>query len=438
MSKFDQCIARQLDEAIPAPDLDLDGGWSDVLRRAQPNPKAAGRGLQRRSVQLVAVLAMTLVLLVPGVAGAAAGLAGELLNGFRDWLGMGPGRAAPAALQRSFANANSMSIVRFPSGTQLHFLLSERIGTLELKLLGFRARGSLCLQLRATGVPSEPVCTPLGELESSDQPVHLLLANQRDGRWTINAGLATDAVRRVDLVTNTGWHPARLADNAFLFVSPAREQALGAVAIDSLGNQMPIALTSASGARPASVSFQSTPDLRLDGYQSHDTLNWVVQERPLGAHLAPSAVIPLLAPGTRVLFARLITPQESGFLRVGVALVSRAGHRKVCAVLYQPMGSQLIGCDDPADLFSRGWIVGRALSSPPDSTQAVLVGLAAPDVSQLDYLVEGTNRPLPLLHGVFAITLPTLSYPVQISVYKRQGPVQQLVEQGLWPLPAHG
>jgi hypothetical protein len=170
------------------------------------------------------------------------------------------------------------------------------------------------------------------------------------------------------------------------------------------------------------------------------TLDWLVRREPRGLPLAGSAVAPLLPPGARAFFARLVRPDGRSRLRVGVALVGLGRERQVCATLYEPLSSRLAGCAAAASLFARHDVIGRALTSAPGGQRVVLVGLAAPGVSELRYLdrAAGATRRAPLRDGVFAIALPRSSFPLWLYTYTREGRLQRSVEGGAWPPPASG
>lgn len=124
-----------LEGAYQAPDLDLDSGWSDVLRRAEasgamapraespgataPPPQPQGQsfarreGSRRRAWQsqwsfprdkaTIAVLLVLIVLLCGTAAAASTGLLSGPFADFEDRLGGRQGRPAPPAAQRRAA-----------------------------------------------------------------------------------------------------------------------------------------------------------------------------------------------------------------------------------------------------------------------------------------------------------------------------------------------
>lgn len=479
MSEPTTAWLQDLQSTYPTPSLDLDAGWADVLRRADA-PRGAdvlrgAEGVQltgasfedahatpiRRSHRRlgIALAAVSTLLLSFATLAAAAAIIGGPLAGFRDWLGIGPGKPAPPAAQRSFSKANAASVARFPSGTKLRLLLGGRIGASRYRLLGFRAPGRLCLRLELDGVGSAPACTPLAALTARGELVHVLVAGQPLSGVAVTYGLATDAVRRVELVDRRGAHPAQLADDAFLYVSQDGERPLGAIAVDAAGDEVPIAVPATAGAvgPQAGWGFQRTPRLRDEAAPpkgrrpQSGTLSWLLQRKPLGAPLPSAKILPLLPSGTHLLFARLVSPGGSPLragqgspLKVGVALVRRGGTREVCEILYQPLSDGLAGCAPVASLFARHDIVGRMLPSVAGGEGAVLVGLAAPSVSQIGALADERKVEVAPRHGVFAIAHQGSSFSPWLFVSERtpaRPPSkgrrwdETEVEYGRWPAP---
>lgn len=490
---------RALESTYPPPRLDLDAGWADVLHRAQAGesdaatPRIPSRvavsllhrrsavslphrrlALSRphRSLGLALATLFTLLLSFTALT-AAAVIVGGPLAGFRDWLGIGPGKPAPPAVQRSFSKANSASVARFPRGTRLRLLLQRRLGGVHYQLLGFRAPGRLCLRLEADGVGSAPACAPISALTSAGELVHVLVAGQPLSAGarsvTVTYGFATDAARRVEVVDHRGAHPSQLAYDAFLYVSLDAKRPLGAIAVDASGNEVPIAVpATAEAVGPRrDWGFQSTPQLHREGGRPAErhsegrlprgrqpvALSWLLHRKSIGAPLPAAKVLPLLPPGARLMFARLIDPGQGSPLRVGVALVRRGRARQappqVCEVLYQPLSDGLAGCAPLRTLFASHHIVGRMLPSVAGGEGAVLVGLAAPRVSRISSLVGGYQRKLEVSprDGVFAIEHSGSSFSPWLLVSERtraRPPKagrrfdEMEIESGRWPSPETG
>lgn len=448
-------LRRLLDGAYPALEMDLDAGWEEVLRRAEsaggvPRERGALELPRLRSVlprnRTALALVLALMVLLCGTALAAGtGLLGGPFTGFRDWLGAGPGKPASSAAQHAFSDANAASVAHFPHGTELRLLISGDLGGGRYELYGFRAGESLCLQLEVAGTQSPPSCVPARQLQHARQPAHLLVSGRRvhaSGRlWTVSYGLAIDAVHAVEIVDSSGRHRAVLADNAFVLVTRGARWPQGAIAIDSRGDEVPVAITRTPslGVGEAQARLQPLSWSVLESGSPSGSLAWLQARRPRGAPLPESAVTPLLPGGSRLLFARQLRPDPHSSLRVGLALIEREGERQVCEILYEPLAGRLAGCAAATGVFERHYVIGRMLSGVTGSQRYVLVGLASPQVFSVSYMHAGmdTFRGAQVRDGVFAIPMPVSSSVMwlQIDGHRRSRAgtmVESELESGTW------
>lgn len=490
MSEMDAAIVDLLQHAYPPEEVDLDAGWSEVLRRADvaacppgrrrpAMPSSPGwRAPGPRNRQTLALVLALVVLLCGTAVAATTGLIGGPLAGFRNWLGAGPGRPASPQQQRIFSRENAASVARFPRGTALRLIIGERVQGVRYDLYGFRVGALLCLQLKVTGrqpaspgmkparpqrrpagsgtrpagsgtrpeAGHPPSCAPVTQLRAGRQPAHLLAAGLQaaagEGRAaTVSYGLATDGVARMLVVDRAGRHTAALSDNAFLYVAHAGERPLGAIAVDSHGDEVPVALqrTTGQGAAAGQLRLRHLSQAVREWGQPSGSLRWLVQRRLRGLPLPREALIPLLPAGAKLLYARQVRPNPRSRLRVGVALVERGSAREVCEILYEPLAGRLAGCAPAAGLFARHYVVGRMLTEAKGGQSYVLVGLASSQVFRVSYLHAGMEmfRAAHLHDGVFAIQMPVSSSTTWLQIDGRVlrasgGIAERELESGSW------
>ena len=229
MNDVDDILRTELARLVPITNTGSD--WDAVASRAGLRRERT----RRRAAAFGALVAATAVVgLVTPLGGAIA----RGLDGFSAWLTGQPGSPVSQKEQQDFDRANARSWLAFPKGTQLRHLITQRVGSTSVELLGFRSGSStLCLRLSVVGKSrtSTVSCAPLADLRLAGAPVRVLLVDKPVGKGTkeawfgidhvhssnlqITAGVAADNVRSVVLQDAQGRHVVPARANAFLYVA---------------------------------------------------------------------------------------------------------------------------------------------------------------------------------------------------------------------------
>jgi hypothetical protein len=447
-----QLVRDQLEPLLPLP-AECAPDWDDVLRRAAPARHPRRR---RRSFAIGAAVA---------AAAAAAAVAVADVGGFAPWLSGEPGSPVSPAEQQAFEQANARTWVGFAPGTQLRQLLTTSSSGATFTLFGFRSGDDLCLKLVVTGgVTGDATdCAPEHDLQTAKEPAVVVAADQPFGTaggpgpdsYTADAyqatfGIASDGVQRVTVSGDDGSHDALVGGNAFLYVDdhpPRGTRVRDVDAVSASGNRVALPFESSpygdfDMSAPPTGTFHgpSAPQRHVTG----GTIGWLVNEQPRG-DAVPGALTSRLAPMVEhppppglgagawpprplhVVFARLIQPDPSDFVRFAVVGVSPTDSLTdpdagVCIdqVQQQTISS---GCNSLARTFEHGPL-DASLEGSGMSQYSLVSGLASDDVARIAaYLGNGDVVPVPLLDNVFLTRVARADYPLRIVAYDSAGRV---------------
>jgi hypothetical protein len=406
----DLLAADALDKLVPSFD-DVPGDWQDALRRG---------GRPRPTVRPVLVAAAAAAAL--GVF-AATSFGQDVLNGTLDrlgsWVGSAPGEPASSDQQAAFDAANAQSYARFPEGTKVGRLLSTTFAGEQYDLFGFRDGASLCLRL--VGPKRDPgsaaACVPQRELVDLGQPAAVVAAGDMfsSGSEVITTavyGVAADAVTCVEIETAAGErHPAELANNVFLYLSPGNRShpavdsaeapvraivetqggGMAKVPIETVGPRLP------DRTAPADLPGPSAVERTLDPSR----VSWLDQGEPRGEPYAWTG-----DPTLEVKISRVVQPDPASSFKLAVAYGTSAdGYERYCFVWLWPLvkGTGSYGCM----LAS----VTGALPMFGDGVGAdqfpLMSGLAADEVASLElFFPNGAHEDVPLTDNVYAFQAP--------------------------------
>jgi hypothetical protein len=417
----------------------------------------AGSGLTQeraRRRRLTAGAALVLAAAVIGLATPLGAAIARGLDGFSAWITGQPGSPVSSKEQRSFDRANARSWVSFPQGTKLRRLITQRVGSTTVELLGFRSGTStLCLRLSVQGQSrtSTQSCAPLAALRVSGAPVRVFLVDQPVGKGSkrawygidhlrssnlqITAGVAADGVRSVVLHDDQGRHEVAATSNAFLYVAQQPEVA-----------QRVKSISARTAAGLVSVPFSPSP-FGFGGYSPPPTAPTVPIERKVNggkigwlerheARGRPLSVLPsrlqhallgsrVFRGKSKIVFGRVVTPDPTIPLRVVLTL--NAHHvggpaAGLCTSLVGPSGGGS-GCSPYPDLFKRSPVsVGLSGDGPGEFVQ--VDGVASDDVDHLRALLKGGQwSPVPLVDNAFVVSLSRSNLPARLVAYDRDGKV---------------
>lgn len=413
----------------------------------------AGSGLRqerarRRLAAGAALLSAAAVVSLATPLGAA--IAREL-DGFSTWITGQPGSPASSKEQRSFDRANARSWVSFPKGTQLRHLITERVGSTRVELLGFRSGAStLCLRLSVTGKAhtSTQSCAPLADLRLTGAPVRVLFVDQPIGTGTkrawygidhmrssnlqITAGVAADSVRSVVLKDDHGRHIVPARSNAFLYVAAQPEigQRVNAVWASTANGLVTVPFSpSPFGMGGSAGAARSAPAVHVDRKVSGGRIGWLDRHenrgRPLSA-LPPRMRRSLLGGRLgRIIFGRVLTPDPSAPYRVSITLNA---HRRggppagLCTMLVGPSGGGG-GCSPYPDLFKRSPI---SFGTSGDGTGEFVqvAGVVSDDVARLQVVLVNNQRlDVKLADNAFLAGVSRADLPARLVAYGSDGKV---------------
>lgn len=479
MIDLDERLNDELARLVPLPD-GRDASWTDALARAGVSrdassadvlgrPKALSRRRGRRRRQLIAVFVTALVgmLALTPLGGAIRGELGD----FSAWLTGRPGEPASESVQADFDRANERSWAGFPDGPQLRRLITSDAVGAKFELFGFRTGDSLCLRLAVSGMTDAPAtaCAPLAELRAARDPVLVVVTDYSFGRQQVEPtdeglipprasatfGIVADGIDSIELASNRGRHEAIVEDNAFLAIverPPLGLRTHEAVAVTASGRRLPVAIAKSPfgqeqpQATPGVAPGPTVVERKPDG----GTIGWLVRREPRGQSLeeAGSARRPFAFPGTRVEFARVLTPDPQSHMRVAVAVTEfGAGEvpppyakpgEQICSFMISRGGAGG-GCS-PADvLFSRGpFTVGTSVEHGGNQ-YAILSGLASDDVERMElFLATGERIAVPLKDNAYILAVARTKYPARLVGYDAAGRVIGIEAMAHDPLASSG
>ena len=416
--------------------------WDAVL-------KLAGQG--RRRARRRSAVAVAIVVAVLSTIFVATPLGAEFahsLGGFSAWLTGQPGSPASKEEQRAFDEANARSWLGFPAGTQLRRLatVTDPATGAAVKLLGFRAKSTLCLRVVVRGNVRGGAlsCAPLDELRTMGAPVRAVLVDHpfgtgrkrawygvyryRSFAFQVTAGIAADGVRRVVVIDNSGRHTLRATSNAFLYVAskPDIGQRVRRIWAETETSRIavpfapsPFAL-GGGGARPARASGPTKVDRKVSG----GTIGWLDRHEPRGQPLDVVPVELRRSIERHAVFGRVIAPDPARPLRVAVTLShSRHGTRPtgLCTWLITRDAGSGGGCGVRAETFARGPITSGVSMRSGSEEFATVSGLASDDVARIvAFLVDGQRMPVPLADNVYAVDIARSRLPARLVAYDRQ------------------
>jgi hypothetical protein len=440
MIDFENTLQTELEQLVPS---DSRRDWNEI---------AAASGLKReralrRVAAAVGTLAAATLLAVATPLGATLG---QRLDDFSAWLSGDPGTPASETDQREFEAADARSWLRFPQGTRLRHLVTEKAGDSTVTLFGFRSgASSLCLRLTVTGpTPAAGMdCAPLAELRRAGAPVRVVIIDRPVGKgekfaWygidrlhsaqlQITAGIAADGVQSVIVEDEAGRHEVPASSNSFLYVALEPDVGQRVTRIWARTRQGRVVIPFAQapfgylGRPPPAVGPAEPPierevtDGRIGWLDRHEQRGESLDVLPADAEAAVFGRGPRTR--SKVIFGRVLTPEPDRPLRVVLTLNSaRVGGkaRGLCQWLVTRRGASG-GCTLYPDIFRRSQIT-TSLSSEGSSSYVTVDGIASDHVARVEALLaDGQRADVSLEDNVFAVDLPRARLPARLVAFDR-------------------
>lgn len=448
MIDVEDIVRAELDRLLPpvgGPD------WTDVLRLAGTSDRRRRRAALAATCAIVAGAAAAITLATPLGAAIAHGL-----GGFSAWLSGEPGSPAPSSQQRAFARANAHAYLGFPADTQLRLLetVKEPSGGREVQLLGFRARGTLCLRIVVTGRnrASRQSCAPLAELRHGGAPVRVVMVDDGFGKgpkhaWygidrfgapavQVTAGITADGVRAVTLHDNAGTHTVPARSNGFLYVAwnPNIGQRVDAISAHT-GHarvDVPFAPAPWGGVGGSTGPATATGPTKVQRVLRTGTIGWLARHQPVGQPLSTVHGRAGRSLRSGVIFGRLLNPNPNIPARFAITLSKSDPHAPfarlrpkgptVCGWTVAAGGGAGGGCSPLNGLFSRGPIsAGTFLANGSDEFMLVS-GFVSDDVHRLvAYLSTGDTQRVAVVHNAFLASIARARFPIRLVAFDAQG-----------------
>jgi hypothetical protein len=438
--EFSPSVARALDGYAQAPERTAD--WQDVLWRAGVTPT---RGRRRRWFALAAAAA---VLVTLSLATPLGGAIRDRVVDFSAWLRGEPGEPVSAEEQHIFEEQNSRSYAAFPGSPKLRRLTRAEIDGVTYDLLGFRAGGSLCVRLVASGAASgsTTACAPVDDLRNDDAPVRVLLADwpvgkgektarigfdtYRAPRARVTAGIAADGVETVELVDENGSHRVEAVSNSFFYVAMRPDVAQRVTHVRAhlgggrtVGVPFTPALWGPGGGFTGSSGEPGGPT-RVERVVHGGTIGWLEQREERGEPL-PDNVHVVGEPE----FGRVIRPDPGSSKRIAVTISTldigpHTGTPGVCYTVITRGGSGGGCAGAPGELFKDvPFTFGYTVMGAGDQ-YATFDGIASDDVARLEIFTATGNRlDVALRDNAFLAEVALARLPAKMVAYDAEGRV---------------
>lgn len=423
-----------------------------------------GRARTRRPLLLAATLAATLVaLLVTPLGGAIA----RGLGDFSDWLSGAVGEPADSQSQEAFDDENARRWSGFPTGTELRTLIHRRVDGIEYTLVGFRARGELCLRLVAPGARAVPYsCTPVRSAERPAAAVIVVRADEtigpaigspdEHGYRAVTAqatfGIAADGIADVVLETDQDKRVARVENNAFLDVNPRPPlgtRVRSVTALSDKGEAAPVPFVVAPFGDYPSDAPRGTPQGpdRVEMRLPRGHVQWITNGEPRGVPPPKRLLEETVSHTIDPTFARAVRPDPAlnAYVLVATGRMSApfSEPRTVtCVFLFAADRGDGGGCSPPNRLFEEnGHIVSWLLIPHGGDQHSSVHGLVSDAVERLAvFFASGQRLDVPVKDNAFVVEAPRAAYPARLVAYDQDGRVIAIqdVSEGRPPDTASG
>jgi hypothetical protein len=425
--------------------------WADVLRRA--NVQRRGSVLHRPRRLFIAVALTAAIAIAVAVSPLGATIGREVGN-FSDWLTGQPGKPASSSAQKAFANA-TRSWFEFPKPPELRELITSKQGGVTVKVFGFRSSSALCLRIVAGGVQStaDLTCAPLSELRARKTPALVLASDYGVGRgakvfdgpietWVpheaITVGVVADGIKHVIVGRSDGSESeATVHGDAFLssVLHPGPELRVDHVWAVENGTRVSIPFAPAF----TPLHWFSTVTRKPSGPSKvmrplhTGAISWFAHHQLRGQPVPKQLRhVGLLGASSKVIFARMVTPDPKAAERVVISLLP-AGKRFFGGRLRdnKELCAEVVGGVISGGRIGSGgcWPAGRLFSTGPftetveqgvNNQYVTIVGVASDDVAHLRlYLSSGAYVPLALNSNAYFGYAALSDYPLRLVGYDR-------------------